>query len=554
MLGELYIENLAVIQSACVRFDEKFNVFTGETGAGKSILINGINAVLGQRITKDIVRSGTDKAVISAVFKDIPDTVIKKMNELGFSSEDRSVILSREVSSDGGSTSRINSRPTTVSALHDIGSMLINIHGQHDSQQLLAPEKHIDIIDSFGGLEGELEDYRTSFRELQDISRNLKNTVLDEEKKAERTEVLSDIIDEIGALELEDDEDISVEEEFQLSKNSDLISKAIAFSIGAINSDAEVSAIDLVTQSADELSRYSDVSSDIDALCKRLESARIELDDISGELMKISDSIDLNAERFDYLTKRREDIMRIKKKYGPELKDVIARYNNAAEELLSLSASSEQIEQLEAKKAELLAVVSKKAKKLSEMREQTAKRFAEDVAGELEFLNMPNVKIEVSHEKGKLTINGMDSMELLISSNVGEPPKPIAKIASGGELSRIMLALKSVIADKDDIPTMIFDEIDAGVSGRAAQKIGIKLSEIARHRQVLCVTHLAQIAVMADNHLLIEKNVVGDRTVTNVKTLDFDGKKLEIARIMGGDNMSELMLQNAEELLKAKNA
>lgn len=553
MLSELYIENLAVIRETSVGFCNNLNVFTGETGAGKSILINGINAVLGQRITKDFVRTGEGKAFISATFTDIPENAVKKLEELGFSCSDKTVILSREISSDGGSVARINQRPATVSAMHDVGELLINIHGQHDSQILLSPDRHIGIIDSFGELGGVISDYQESFRNLQEISRNLKNIMLDESKKAERIERLSEIVDEIGEFELEDGEDVAIEEEFQLAKNSDLIMKALSRSNEALNSETEVSAIDLIGQASEELSRFSDGSGDIDALCKRLSSAVIELSDISDELSKISDSIDINGERYDYLTKRRDTINRLKKKYGPELSDVIRSYEDAAAELAALSSSDDEIKRLEAEKNRLLSEVTGKAKLLSEAREKTAERFVREVGEELAFLDMPNVTLAVSHNKGKLTSNGMDSIELLISSNPGEPPKPIAKIASGGELSRIMLALKCVIADKDDIPTMIFDEIDAGVSGRAAQKIGIKLAQIGKLRQVLCVTHLAQIAVMADRHLMIEKNVTDGRTVTTVRPLDFEGRKLEIARIMGGDNITELMLENAEALLRTKN-
>ena len=553
MLKELYIENLAVIEKANISFDDKLNVFTGETGAGKSILINGINAVLGQRTTKDIVRSGTDKAFVSAMFTDISDEVVNKLSELGFSADDKTVILSREISSDGGSVARINSRPSTVSALHDIGNLLINIHGQHDNQILLSPERHIDIIDSFGELESQIEDYRASFKNLQDISRKIKEINLSLDEKNKRIAYLSDIVDEIGDLELKEGEDIAIEEEFKLASNSEMISKSVSLSCGALTGDDSSSVSDILYDVIDRLSQFSDISEEISSLCERLESAKIEIDDISSELSSFGDKIDVNAERLQYLSNRRDEIIKITKKYG-ELPEVIKLYNSAAEELVMLSDSDEQTSALNEEKQRLLSEVTEKAKVLSKSREAAAKRFIIDVSKELEFLNMPNVTLDFTHEKGKLTINGMDTMELLISANAGEPPKPIAKIASGGELSRVMLALKSVIAEKDNIPTMIFDEIDTGVSGRAAQKIGIKLSEIGRIRQVLCVTHLAQIAVMADNHLLIEKNTIDDRTVTSVKQLDFEGRKYEIARIMGGDNITDLMLENASELLKSKNS
>lgn len=553
MLKELYIENLAVIEKTNISFDDKLNVFTGETGAGKSILINGINAVLGQRTTKDIVRSGTDKAFVSAMFTDISDEVVNKLSELGFSADDKTVILSREISSDGGSVARINSRPSTVSALHDIGNLLINIHGQHDNQILLSPERHIDIIDSFGELESQIEDYRASFKNLQDISRKIKEINLSLDEKNKRIAYLSDIVDEIGDLELKEGEDIAIEEEFRFASNSEMISKSVSLSCSALTGDDSSSVSDVLYDVIDRLSQFSDISEEISSLCERLNSAKIEIDDISSELSSFGNKIDVNPERLQYLSNRRDEIIKITRKYG-ELPEVIKLYNSAAEELVMLSDSDEQTSALNEEKQRLLSEVTEKAKVLSKSREAAAKRFIIDVSKELEFLNMPGVTLDFTHEKGKLTINGMDTMELLISANAGEPPKPIAKIASGGELSRVMLAFKSVIAEKDNIPTMIFDEIDTGVSGRAAQKIGIKLSEIGNFRQVLCVTHLAQIAVMADNHLLIEKNTVDDRTVTSVKQLDFDGRKYEIARIMGGENITDLMLENASELLKSKNS
>ncbi|MGN0689684.1 MAG: DNA repair protein RecN [Oscillospiraceae bacterium] len=552
MLKELYIENLAVIRKANIEFDKNLNVFTGETGAGKSILINGINAVLGQRVTKDIVRSGTDKAYISAVFSDISDSVCKKLSDYGVSCDDRTVILSREISSDGGSVARINSRPSTVSALHDIGSLLINIHGQHDNQILMSPERHIDIIDSFGELDAQIEDYKASFRKLQDISRKIKELNLSIDEKNKRIAYLSDIVDEIGSLELSDGEDVAVEEEYKFASNSEMISRAVSFSCGALTGDDDASVSDLLFAVSERLSEYSDMSEEISSLCERLNSAKIEIEDISSELSSLGDKIDVNGERLEYLSNRRDDIIKIKRKYG-ELSDVLKLYNSSADELLRLSDSDVQTAALNEEKATLLSEVTEKAKALSKSREEAANRFIDEVSKELEFLNMPGVKLSFTHEKGKLTINGMDTMELLISANKGEPPKPIAKIASGGELSRIMLALKSVIAEKDDIPTMIFDEIDTGVSGRAAQKIGIKLAQIGKIRQVLCVTHLAQIAVMADRHMLIEKSLDGEKTSTTVKPLDFEGKKYEIARIMGGDSINELMLENAEQLLKSKN-
>jgi len=553
MLSEIYIENLAVIQKAIIPIGGNLNVFTGETGAGKSILINGINAVLGQRITKDIVRTGAEKAIITALFKNIPKPAKDKLDEFGISYEDDEIAVSREIFADGGSVARINGRTSTVAVLKELGEVLINIHGQHDNQILLSPEKHLEILDKFGGLEVMLADYRDSFKRLQEIAKKINKLSANEAEKAQKIEMLSYKIEEIGALEIDEEQDALVEEEFLAAENSDRISKALAFSRLLIEGDENTSGtVEQIENAISELSPYSEILPKVSQIISRLENAKIELEDIAGELYSLGDKIDLDAERFDYLSRRREELIKIKKKYGPELKDVINTYQAAVEELQGLQNSSVEIEELKKEKKALLDEVTEKAKKLSKARGNAAKTFIEQVASELSFLDMPNVKLEVAHQKGKLTLNGMDGIEFLISANLGEPPKPISKIASGGELSRIMLALKNVIADKDDIPTLIFDEIDTGVSGRAAQKIGIKLAQIAKIRQVLCVTHLAQIAAMADNHLLIEKNAIDGRTVTNVTKLDFEGRKREIARIMGGDNISQLMLQSAEQMLKSR--
>lgn len=553
MLSEIYIENLAVIREATIPIFDNMNVFTGETGAGKSILINGINAILGQRITKDIVRTGAQRALIVALFRNIPKRVVERLAEFGIA-YDGELSISREISADGGSIARVNSRTSTVSVLKEIGEMLITIHGQHDSQVLLAPEKHLDILDRFGCLEGQLSDYKESFKALQETARQIKQLTSDEVEKARRIEILTDTVEEISILELEENEDALIDEEFNIARNSAKISKAIIFAKEALDGDGEVSIGTALEEIAKNLELIKDVMTDISPLLERITSARIELLDIAGDLSAMGDDIDLDGERFAYLTERREALYKIKHRYGPELSDVIAAARSAAEELAELQGSTTRLDALRTQKQQLLTTATEKAKALSLAREKACESFISKVTAELTFLDMPNVKLAVSHQKGKLTAAGMDTLELLISANLGEPPKPIAKIASGGELSRIMLALKTVIADKDDIPVLIFDEIDAGVSGRAAQKIGIKLGEISTFRQVLCVTHLAQIAVMADNHLLIEKKTVDGRTVTAIERLDFEGKKREIARIMGGGSPSALMLQNAEELLlSAKN-
>ena len=551
MLRELYIENLAVIEKATIDFSDKLNVFTGETGAGKSILINGINAILGQRVTKDIVRTGTDKAVISALFTDLGDNVMQVLDELGISTEDGQLFLTREIRSDGGSVARVNSRAVNVSVLKAIGETLVTIHGQHDNQILMAPERHIEILDSYAESEALIEDYHKSFRELQSIAKKINKIKTEQSKKEFRMAELADIVEEINALNIHAGEDKEIEAELNISKNAVAISEALYAAKQFLSGDDDTDgAVEMTQRASQAVEGYTDIMSEISPIYDRLSSAAIEMEDISEEIGSLLDSLDIDPKRYDYLNQRSDELRRIMKKYGPELDDVLTTLENSQNELDELSGAEQSLDELNKEKERLLAEVSKKAKALSDHRKKAGERFVSQVTEELEFLNMPKVKLVVQQKTGKLTINGMDSIEFLISANLGEEPKPIAKIASGGELSRIMLALKNVIAEKDSIGTLIFDEIDTGVSGRAAQKIGIKLKQISRLRQVLCVTHLAQMAVMADNHLLIEKNIQGDRTVTTVRTLDHEQRKYEIARIMGGENITELMLENAEQYLK----
>lgn len=551
MLSELYIENLAVIEKATIDFSDKLNVFTGETGAGKSILINGINAILGQRVTKDIVRTGTDKAVISALFTDIGDNVLQVLDELGISAEDGQLFLTREIRSDGGSVARVNSRAVNVSVLKAIGETLVTIHGQHDNQILMAPERHIEILDSYAESEALIEDYHSSFRELQSIAKKINKIKTEQSKKEFRMAELADIVEEINALNIHEGEDKEIEAELNISKNAVAISEALYMAKQLLSGDDDTDgAVEMTQRASKSVEEYTDIMTEISPIYDRLSSAAIEMEDISEEIGSLLDSLDIDPKRYDYLNQRSNELRRIMKKYGPELDDVLTTLENSQNELDELSGAEQSLDELNKEKERLLAEVSKKAKVLSDHRKKAGERFVSQVTEELEFLNMPKVKLVVQQKTGKLTINGMDSIEFLISANLGEEPKPIAKIASGGELSRIMLALKNAIAEKDSIGTLIFDEIDTGVSGRAAQKIGIKLKQISRLRQVLCVTHLAQMAVMADNHLLIEKNIQGDRTVTTVRTLDHEQRKYEIARIMGGENITELMLENAEQYLK----
>ena len=550
MLKELYIENLAVIEKAIIPFSDNFNVFTGETGAGKSILINGINAVLGQRTTKDIVRTGCKKAVITALFTNLDCEVTARLDELGISHDNNEITVTREISSDGGSVARINFKTASVSVLREIGELLVTIHGQHDNQILLAPEKHINVLDSFDETEEMIADYKNDFKKLQSLAKKLENFKKQKLEKRDRIIVLKTRIADLKEADITAEQYAELENEYRQIQNIDRIVKSLQTVRYILNDESEENALDILSKCEDELSGISEYSSEISVLYDRLSAAKIEIQDISDELSGIADGLDIDQERFDYVISKYNALNSLQRKYNCEYKELLEMYNESVRELSETEYSDEDIQKIIGEKDAVLHQVTDKAKKISAHRKKTAEIFIRKVTEELRFLDMPNVILDVKHETGKLTINGMDTIEFLISANKGETPKPISKIASGGELSRIMLALKSVIADKDSIPTMIFDEIDTGVSGRAAQKIGIKIRQISKNRQVLCVTHLSQLAVMADNHLLIEKNTVGDKTVTSVTELDFSGRVNEIARIMGGENPSELILKSAEEELR----
>lgn len=554
MLCELCIENLAVIEHAVIPFSNDFNVFTGETGAGKSILINGINAVLGKRVSKDIVRSGCDKASVTALFKGLSAETKEKLDEFGIDHSDDELLITRTILSDGGSGVRINSRTSSVSVLKEIGITLIDVHGQHDNRILMYPEKHIDIVDNFAGIQSEIDDYRESFHKLQNISRRIKKLSDNESEKLSRLETLRVMTNEIKEAQISDEnEDEKIDNEFNVISNSSAISKTLSSAAEDISGDDDNDGLcGVVNDIITALKRYSDIMPSLDEISSRLESLKIEAADIADQIKSLNDNIDVDESRLSYLDNRRDTLISIKKKYGPELKDVIEKYTSAQNEAAELIDNTEEIKRITAERNELLKEVSAKAKSLSQKRRKAADQLSSKIEKELKFLDMPNVKLEISQTLGKLTSSGMDSMEILISVNAGEPPKPIAKIASGGELSRIMLAIKNVTAEKDDVPTMIFDEIDTGVSGKAAQKIGVKLREISRSRQVLCVTHLSQIAVMADSHLFIEKKTNDNRTFTEVSVLDKDSRAGEIARILGGDNITGATLEAAREQLASR--
>ncbi len=550
MLEELYIENLAVIEKACISFRNAFHVFTGETGAGKSILIHGIQAVLGQRVSKDWVRTGCERATVTALFCDLSDEVMELLAEMAVSCDERQVTLTREIRADGGSIGRINGKTASVSALREIGTLLISIHGQHDNQILLASEHHLQVLDEFGGNPTFLTAYQKSFRQLQMIARELGKLKREEQYRKQRAALLQKQIQEIGALNPKQGEEDALETALIQAENAERIVTSLSTAAGILNGEGDDSTVEQLHAAMQLLREIEDAFSGTEELTERLKAAVIEIKDIAEDLQHMANGVSLDEARAQKLRQRYHAIAQVKKQFFCDFDELMTLYDSAKAEMETMQEDDDRIAELEAQKQELLADVTEKARALSEYRAETGARFVERVSEELRFLDMPNVVLTVQQEKGKLTIQGRDTVTFLISANKGELPKAISKIASGGELSRIMLALKSVIADRDSIPTLIFDEIDTGVSGKAAQKIGIKLREISRSRQVLCVTHLSQIAVMADTHYMIEKHTENDRTVTQVHLLDIDGRVEEIARIMGGENPSSLMLENAREELK----
>lgn len=552
MLKELYIENLAVIEQATVSFCGKLNIFSGETGAGKSILIGGINAILGGRVSKDIVRAGENKAVVTALFDELSSQFKTRLEENGYQCEDE-LLLQREISSDGKSTARINGKTATATVLKEIAADLIDIHGQHDNQMLMNIEKQREILDNYGGLQQQIDDYQESFRRFQRVSKALKQVQNDLMQRESEIAGLTEKIEEVEKYQFVKGEFAEVERKLEAARSYESIQKALRSAYTAVSgADDEAGAVNLVQAAYDSLSSVSQLIPDGDQLAERLKSLSIELDDIKSEIAgNFSD--EFNAEELAYLEERISDILRMERKYACTLDELLERLVGWKERLLTLQDGDEDAEKLLAEKHRLADLVKTKAIDLSNARKEAAARLEAAITEQLVFLDMPNVRLLYDFQQDKIKLTGMDMVQMLISVNRGEEPKPINKIASGGELSRIMLAIKNVLAENDDIPTLIFDEIDTGISGRAAQKVGVKLAEIAEKRQVLCVTHLAQIAAQADNHLLIEKTSDENRTYTKIHSLDFEERKREIARIISGDSDSDLTLQSAEELLLRKN-
>ena len=552
MLAALYIENLAVIEKTYVEFPRGFTVFTGETGAGKSILIDAINACLGQRTTREIVRTGAEKASISAVFREIPRDAADMLAKNGYSVEEGGeLLLDRTIHADGRTIARVNGRPAAVGFLREIGTRLINIHGQHDSQTLLSPEKHLGLLDNFGGLHEEAAAYQEKFLALRDTVRKLKALSAKETGNSKRAEMLRFQIEEIRAAKLTPGIEERLMEKSRRFQSVERIARALESACVSLLGDEEElqGAVDLVESAQGEMSALSEFP-EFSAAAETLEGISLELSELSANLRGQLSALEYDQQEADLVEARLSQIHRLKLKYGSTVSEILDFMEDAKRELAGIESGDEQLRELTKQAALQKKEVARLAARLTEHRKEAAARFVEKVSGEARFLEMPSLRMEADFRPAKLGIQGDHTMELLISANPGEPPKPISKIASGGELSRIMLAIKSALAEKDDVDTLIFDEIDTGVSGRAAQKIGMKLREVGASRQVFCVTHSAQVASQGDSQFLIRKSSDKEKTFTEVLPLDMEGRVAEIAQIMATDQVSGLARETARRMLE----
>lgn len=555
MLKSLNIENIAVIEKADIEFSGGLNVLTGETGAGKSIVVDSINAILGERTSKDLVRHGADNANVVARFENINSDVEAMLNDLDITpEEDKSLIISRKISNQGKSNCRINGVPCTVGMLKELGSKLVNIHGQHDSQQLLNSDMHYKFVDMLSNDKAIYEEYKKSFKNLVAVRKQLKKLTADADDKDKQLELLEYQINEISQADIKVGEIEQLKRRKTFLLNAKNIISALNTALSAINGDDDNAGIKSVVESSlADFDSIQDVDGDLKAIYNQCDTVNEQIEVLKDALSNKLYSIDYDESELDSIEERLNLLYNFANKYGETEQDMLNYLANAEKQRNSIVNSDEEIERLSAEYDSALDKTVTAADILSAHRKGLAYKLEQDVQEELLFLDMPKIKFRVNFEKGNLSLNGYDKIEFLISTNPGEPLKPLAKIASGGELSRIMLAIKNIVARYDVIDTLIFDEIDTGVSGRASRKIGLKLKDVSRHTQVICVTHSAQIASVADCHLLIEKRISLASTYTSVKSLDFNGRKRELARIMGGLEITDSLLKSAEELLSEKN-
>lgn len=551
MLSNLQIENIAVIKSASIDFENGFNVMTGETGAGKSIVIDSLNAILGERTSRELIRSGADSASVCAEFQNVGDNVKNELEKLGIEKDD-TLIVSRKLTPDGKNVCRINGMPATVSMLKALGVQLVNIHGQLDNQSLLSPETHCSFIDKLAGSGRELKEFKELYSLYIKKENELKSLNTDVNEKNRRLDILNYQIEEIQKADIRPGEKDELTEKLGFLRNAEKVIDLLHTAYAALNGDGEMpGAADVAADAASKLLSAADYSSDFTETANGVNDAAMNLSAYTEELRDKIYSLDYDPNETERAEERLDVIYRLSQKYGDSEEDILAYLENAEKERDALSFSDERAEQLRAETEKAYNEALAAAKKLSEIRIEAGKKFSADVERELAFLNMPSVKFIVNDSVGELYENGIDNIEFLLSANAGEEPKPLSKIASGGELSRIMLAIKCVLSELDDIDTLIFDEIDSGVSGRAALKIAVKMKELSKTHQVICVTHLAQIAAFADEHKLISKEEKDGRTYTCIASLDYNGRKYELARIMGGLTVTQSILNSAEELLSS---
>ena len=552
MLSSLQIENVAVIQKAEVHFEPGLNVLTGETGAGKSILIDSINAILGNRTSKDLVRTGAAKAVIRAAFEQVPPAVLDKLEQSGYERSE-ALLLSREITAEGNSSCRINGMPATAAVLRELCGGLININGQHDSVGLLNPAHHLGILDDYAQNRTVFQEYYALYRELVRVKRELDALITDEAEKQRKIDLLQYQVQEIEDAGLTAGEEQTLENRRKVLSNASAIRDRLAQSYALLSgSDDAAGAVDLLGEASNAVDAAAQLDPALTAAAGQLLDLYYNAKDVAADLIGRLDTYDTNDAELDEVEQRLDLLYRLKRKYGSTVEDVIAFGQKAREELDNIQHSQQRYDALQAEKLRLYTKAREKAEVLTQTRLKAFEELNTRISGTLDFLNMPGVRMTLRHTRGPLASHGQDSIEFYISTNPGEAPKPLAKIASGGELSRITLAIKNAMADKDAVPTVIYDEIDSGVSGKAAGRIGEVLRQSAQGHQILCITHTAQIAALADCHLLIQKNVSNERTYTEIHPLDENGRVEALARLISGDHVTELSRANAREMLQER--
>ena len=549
MLSCLQIENVAVIQKAEVHFQPGLNVLTGETGAGKSILIDSINAILGNRTSKDLVRTGASKAVIRASFAQIPDVVLDKLEAAGYE-RSAELLLSREITAEGKSSCRINGMPTTAAVLRELCGGLININGQHDSVGLLNPAHHLSILDDYAQNAKLYQEYYVLYRSLVKVKKELDAMITDEAEKQRRIDLLSYQVQEIEEAGLTAGEEQTLESRRKVLANASTIRDRVAKAHALLSGDDDTpGAVDLLGEASNAMDTAAQLDESLSGVSGTLMDLYYSAKDAAAELIDRLDAYDTNDAELDEIEQRLDLLYRLKRKYGDTVEDIIAFGQKAREELEQIQFSEQRHDQLQAEKLRLYGLAREKAEALTQTRLKAFDELNARITDTLQFLNMPGVRMTLHHARGPLASHGQDSVEFYISTNAGEAPKPLARIASGGELSRITLAIKNALADRDAVPTVIYDEIDSGVSGKAAGRIGEVLRQSAQGHQILCITHTAQIAALADCHLLIQKNVTNERTYTEIHPLDTEGRVEALARLISGDHVTELSRANAREML-----